>query len=183
MMSDLLDMARLEAGVEQREIRANDVGALLFSLSPTWRLMAEEKGLHFEANGPETLMVEGDNTKIRRIVQNLVLNAIKYTEQGEVRITWGEASDQQWFAEIADTGGGLQTSSAAPLAQDLESVDPDAPSPEFNAEQPQSASRGEGIGLAIVRRLCELLDTSLELHSTNEGSTFRVTFPREYDIP
>ncbi|RYX80447.1 sensor histidine kinase [bacterium] len=155
MMSDLLDMARLEAGIESREARATDAGLLLLTLCSSWRLLAEEKGLNFTSNGPETFWVEADTTKVRRIVQNLALNAIKYTKQGTIRVTWGEADDKQWFIQIADTGDGLEKSST------------DTPS-------------GEGIGLAIVRRLCALLDASLDLHSTAEGTTFGVTFPREY---
>ncbi|BCM89468.1 autoinducer 2 sensor kinase/phosphatase LuxQ [Abditibacteriota bacterium] len=181
MMGDLLDMARLEAGIESRDVRATDAGILLLTLCSSWRLLAEEKGLEFESHGPQTLWVEADATKVRRIAQNLALNAIKYTENGKVRVTWGETDDKQWFIQIADTGEGLEKSNVTPLAQDLESAAPDAPSANFQGQASRKEAGGEGIGLAIVRRLCELLDAAIDLHSTAKGSTFRVTFPREYE--
>ncbi len=180
MMTDLLDMARLEAGIETREARPFDASALLEGMCASWRALAGEKGLRFEQNGPLTLVVEGDAVKVRRIAQNLALNAIKYTQHGQVRVTWGKAEGDVWFLEIADTGDGLETSGAAPLAQNLESAAPDAPPSDFLPQKTGHSSGGEGIGLAIVRRLCELLDASIEMHSSDEGSTFRLCFPIAY---
>ncbi len=176
MMSDLLDMARLEAGIESREVHATDAGPMLLMLCSSWRLLAEEKGLRFESSGTHSLWVESDTVKVRRIAQNLALNAIKYTSEGEVRVAWGEVDSSQWFIEIADTGGGLTHSHA----QDLKPVIPGVSAPDAQEQNSPDDSGGEGIGLAIVRRLCGLLDASLDLHSTDEGSTFRVVFPREY---
>lgn len=181
LMGNMLDMARLEAGVEKRELRAVDVGRLFSSQHSAWQPLAEEKGLTLVSNGPDTLWVEGDSSKIQRIVQNLALNAIKYTEQGTVSMTWGEADSQQWFIEVSDTGVGLQTSDAARFAKTLESAAPDAPYSDLKPQTTPQTPQGEGIGLAIVRRLCELLYASVELRSTSEGSMFRVTFPREYE--
>ena len=180
MMSDLLDMARLEAGIETREARAFDASELLQGMCASWSGLAEEKGLRFESNGPQTLRVEGDPIKVRRIAQNLALNAIKYTAHGQVRVSWGETEADAWFLEIADTGEGLEKSGAVPLAQKLESAAPDAPPSTFSPQSPAHSSKGEGIGLAIVRRLCELLDASIEMNSTDQGSTFRLCFPIAY---
>lgn len=187
MMTDLLDMARLEAGQEKREQRLFDAGDLLQGASHAWGQMARQKGLEFKASGPSSLQVEGDAAKVRRVAQNLALNAVKYTGTGSVRATWGEEDAEHWFLEIADTGQGLQASSAAPLAatlqeQTLNSTEPvtgmtlqDKP-----ARATGVAPSGEGIGLSIVRRLCELLEASIQLRSSNEGSVFRVVFPRSY---
>lgn len=180
MMSDMLDMARLEAGIETRHLRATDVGQLFLNQTASWRLLSQEKGLDFHAEGPQMLLVEADSTKVRRIAQNLALNAIKYTDSGGVSVVWGEVDTMRWFLKIADTGEGLQQSNAAPLAQTLESESADAPHSDFQPQPPTKIIAGEGIGLAIVRRLCELLDASIELTSTSEGSTFLITFPREY---
>lgn len=79
MMNDLLDMARIEAGIEVRETHHMDASVLMLELCMSWRSLAEAKGLQFESDGPESLRVEGDSAKVRRIAQNLVLNAIKYS--------------------------------------------------------------------------------------------------------
>lgn len=101
-------------------------------------------------------MVQGDSIKLQRIVQNLLLNAIKYTRQGGVRLEWsGGSTSRQWQLSVTDTGPGLSTSGG------------------------QVA--GEGIGLLIVRQLCTLLDGQLRLEeSPKAGSRFTVILPQRY---
>jgi signal transduction histidine kinase len=183
MMGDLLDMARLEAGQEKRQIRSFDAGELLSAACRSWREMAEQKGLQLEADGPLSLLVEGDAAKVRRVAQNLALNAIKYTDGGSVRVSWGEDDEKNWFVEIADTGQGLEGSNAASLAATLQRADSASRSPLQDTSQTDDIPNtlGEGIGLSIVRRLCQLLDATVQLHSSPAGSTFRVAFPREYE--
>jgi signal transduction histidine kinase len=148
--------------------------------------------------------VAGDQAKVLRIAQNLLLNAFKATTQGGVRVLW-EARDEHWTLSVQDTGPGFTRGPAAPLERALKvatqeshevetraaaaadaSAAPD-PAPTLRSQSghrsPQSLS-GEGIGLSIVKRLCELLDASLELETApGEGTTFRVTFPRSYAEP
>ena len=92
LLADLMDQARLEAGHERRQITHFDVASLLKEFCDSMRPLAAERNLFLLANGPTTLMVDGDAGKIQRIVQNLVLNALKVTEQGGVKVTW-EAGD------------------------------------------------------------------------------------------
>jgi signal transduction histidine kinase len=150
-------------------------------------------------------VVEGDSAKVQRILQNLVLNALKVTELGGIRVTWGAgetaADANQWALCIQDTGPGfrmpatplrkvLEDATESALDMQQESVDPDAvslasePAPTLTSESTSRSSRlprGEGIGLSIVKRLCELLDASIELQSApGQGTTFRVIFPRHY---
>jgi len=150
-------------------------------------------------------MVDGDSLKIQRILQNLVLNAIKVTEQGGIKVTWEAGQNErrpQWALCVQDTGPGFKRGSATPLARVLKRATDEAHEVEqrnvsSNESSPQSevaptlASQtttahaqvpaGEGIGLSIVKRLCEMLDASLELESSEgEGTTFRITFPRKY---
>lgn len=205
LLNELMDHARLEAGHERRQIAHFDVAALLKDFSDATRPMAAEKGLFLVAKGETPLMVDGDAGKIQRIVQNLVLNALKATEQGGVKITWEVAGNErrpQWALCVQDTGPGFKSSSATPLERVLKratdeahiveqqnyvrkQVDPQADSAPTLASQTSSAGAkapaGEGIGLSIVKRLCEMLDASLELESSEgEGTTFRVMFPRRY---
>jgi signal transduction histidine kinase len=204
LLGDLMDQARLEAGHERRQISRFDVAAVLKEYCDTTRSVAADKGLFLVARGPEPLMVEGDPAKLQRIVQNLVLNALKVTEQGGVKVTWEPSDDErrpQWALCVQDTGPGFKRHSATPLervlkratdeAHDVEQRntesggnDPQADSAPTLASQSPSAGlppAGEGIGLSIVKRLCEMLDASLELESSEgEGTTFRIIFPRRY---
>jgi signal transduction histidine kinase len=205
LLGDLMDQARLEAGHERRQISHFDVAALLKEFSDTTRPVAAEKGLFLVAKGETPLLVDGDPAKVQRIVQNLVLNAIKATERGGVKITWETAGNErrpQWALCVQDTGPGFKALSATPLARVLKHATEEAHvveqrnvSPSQTNSQSDAAptlasqtagagapvSAGEGIGLSIVKRLCEILDASLELESSEgEGTTFRVIFPRRY---
>lgn len=202
MLNDLLSLARLEAGHEQREITAFDAAALLRDFCTASQAAATDRGLYLEMDGPDALPVKGDKTKVLRILQNLLLNAVKYTQRGGVRVTWaadkGRDTDR-WTFSVQDTGPGIDENDAAPLAQELRDAtaianettesSPDrrrdiAPAVTLrsaSAALPEGQQEGEGVGLTIVKRLCELLDAGLELATEpGRGSTFRVILPRSY---
>jgi len=199
LLSDLIDLARLEAGEEQRHLAPFDAAALLREFCESVRPLAEQRGLFLETSGPQTLPVAGDAVKVQRIAQNLILNALNITRRGGVRVLWSErsvSSLQQWLLTVQDTGPGFRSqSSAAPLERALREATAEAHQAETPADQaptlesqtePGSAGHGggEGIGLSIVKRLCELLDAGLELESSpGSGATFRVVFPRAYPQP
>lgn len=205
LLGDLMDQARLEAGHERRQIREFDVAAVLKEFCDTTRPVAAEKNLFLVAQGETPLIVEGDSAKIQRILQNLLLNALKVTERGGVKVIWAAGEDArrpQWILCIQDTGPGFKSGSATPLARVLKRATDEAHEVEQRNSPPgesgpqtesaptlpsQTSSNaghvhaGEGIGLSIVKRLCEMLDASLELESSEgEGTTFRIVFPRRY---
>jgi signal transduction histidine kinase len=205
LLGDLMDQARLEAGHERRQISHFDVAALLKEFCDSTRPIAAEKGLFLVAKGTTPLLVDGDPPKIQRILQNLVLNALKVTEQGGLKVTWEAGEDErrpQWTLCIQDTGPGFKRGSASPIERVLKlatdeaheaeqrNVSPGEASPNAesaptlasqSATSPTPVPAGEGIGLSIVKRLCEMLDASIELESSEgEGTTFRIVFPRRY---
>jgi signal transduction histidine kinase len=200
MLEDLTELARLEAGRETREISEFDAAAVATELGETLGLFASERGLFLKLEGPDVLAVEGDPVRIRRLLQNLLLNALKYTGQGGVTLSWGVENDS-WWLRVQDTGPGLVAGSGAPMVAGLKEATASAresgvkeaaqqgetsqvltPAPEgSNPTRIASAEPGEGIGLSIVKRLCELLDASLEMASSAEaGTTFRVVLPQKY---
>jgi signal transduction histidine kinase len=205
LLADLLDLARLEAGEERRKLVRFDAAQMLREFCEPLHALAAERKLFFQTEGIESLSVEGDPVKVQRIVQNLVTNALKATVRGGVRVTWEERNvedRQQWILCVQDSGPGFNPGTSAPLQRALKRATEEVQQVEELATAvgdgegkldpaPTLASRssavpspnlgGEGIGLSIVKRLCELLDASLELEtSTGEGTTFRVIFPRHY---
>jgi signal transduction histidine kinase len=205
LLTDLMSLARLEAGQEQRYISGFDAAQMLREFCDTLRPLAAERSLFLKAEGPESLSVQGDAPKIQRILQNLVLNALRATERGGVRVSWQDAGvpgREQWMICVQDTGPGLSEKDAEPVARALRNATEDAHDIEARAQargdssgqvetppalRSQSsghagaAQSGEGVGLSIVKRLCELLDASLELESMDgKGTTFRLLFPRHY---
>jgi signal transduction histidine kinase len=208
LLTDLMDHARLEAGQERRNIAEFDATAMLKQLCETLRPLATERGLFFKVEGPPALTVEGDVVKVQRIVQNLVLNALKVTTSGGIKLTWdecGSAARPQWMICVQDTGPGFRRSAATPLARVLKQATTEAREVEASRPTPIHPSTptdaaptlasqtlrnddkvpsGEGIGLAIVKRLCEFLDAGIELESgAGEGTTFRIILPRHYHDP
>ena len=182
LLDDVTDLARLQAGQEQRRVASFDAAQMLNRLSEDLRPLADEKHLYLKVTGSESLAVEGDAVKIRRIAQNLLLNALKYTVAGGVTVSWGdtpERDDGRWVLSVADTGPGFHGGPGAPLVAALAAT-PGEQRVELDARAVQQA-RGEGLGLAIVKRLCELLGASLEIDSdVGRGTTVRVLLPRHY---
>ncbi|MEO6625215.1 MAG: sensor histidine kinase, partial [Burkholderiaceae bacterium] len=116
LLEDVTSLARLQGGQEIRTVATMDAANVLRELSESVQALADERKLHLTFDGPATLMVDGDAIKIRRIVQNLVLNAIKYTRQGGVSVNWGlngGTDTDRWFIQVSDTGPGFHAGPGA----------------------------------------------------------------------
>jgi signal transduction histidine kinase len=199
MLGELMELARLEAGQETRKIGEFDASTLITELCDSKQPIAHERGLFLKGSGPSPLSVEGDADKVRRLLKNLLVNALKYTESGGVTVNWGD-EQENWWLMVKDTGPGMLSGPGTPMVAGLQEATASAkesdeksaaakgetshvlPPPEENPTRHLSHHQpGEGIGLSIVKRLCELLDASLEIASSAEaGTTFRVVFPRRY---
>jgi two-component system CheB/CheR fusion protein len=181
MMNQLLDYSRLEAGQERLEISMVDVSDMLFELCESLSPMSRDKGLWIKTEGPDQLVVQGDLVKIRRIAQNLLLNSLKYTKEGGIQVRWGRgenigepAGSDQWFLDIEDSGTGMPVSLLSKLTETSEEV-------KQVMGQSSASTTGEGIGLFIVKRLCELLKAKLLIESTEgKGTLFRILLPFSY---
>jgi signal transduction histidine kinase len=199
MLGDLMALSRLEAGLERREIHHFDAAALVAELCQSSRPFASQRALELRNDGPTSLLVEGDSGKVRRIIQNLLLNALKYTDHGGVTVSWGE-EPEKWWVDVKDTGPGLRVGAGAAMVAGLEQathfaheadnppehtlgqIVVDEPNQLVGEGRTRHHQSGEGIGLSIVKRLCELLDASLELASSApHGTHFRIRFPRRYE--
>ncbi len=201
LLNDVTSLARLQAGRESRQLEAIDVTAILTPLCEDIRPLAEQRNLYLKYAGPEGFAVDGDPVKIRRIAQNLILNAVKYTRKGGITVTWGDGKVpdfKRWYLTIADTGPGFHTASGQPMAAVLDPAhEPSSPAKSVVAQasgaqkkdsivkshgiRAMQGEAGEGIGLSIVKRLCEMLDATIEMESVkDQGTTFRILFPRHY---
>ena len=204
MLDDVMDLARLQAGEEQLEVEPFDAAQLLRELCEELHAQAEALGLYLEAGGPPSLRVEGDAVKTRRIAQNLLLNALRYTSTGGVTVSWGDSRENdpdRWMFSVKDTGPGFHAGPGAPLVSALKAatsashaierkagVDPESADPNASTtdadRRAENQVRGEGVGLSIVKRLSDLLNATIELESSAEvGTIFRVILPRHYQRP
>jgi len=186
ILNDILDFSKVEAGKLTLEVLDFDLVRLLGEVVESLALEVDKKGLKLilDVVDVEPAMVRGDPTRIRQILINLVGNAIKFTEQGEVIIRGDlESRDDQrisFCCSVKDSGIGIAGDSRAGLFEAFNQVD-------------GSMTRrygGTGLGLAIVKQLCELMDGGVTVES-DEGSgscfTFNVvlensTIPAPYQV-
>lgn len=203
LLDDVTVLARLQSGQEERKVDAVDVEPLFRELWESLEGHAKQKGLAFELQGPAPFNVRSDAVKLRRIAQNLVLNAIRYTHKGGVELSWGDCGPEdpdRWVLVIADTGPGIGTDGSSELKNALEVATQHADQVAFDSKEdkvthiededagvpapgssPQADKHGEGIGLSIVKRLCELLDATVQVDSDASGTRFEILLPRDYE--
>ena len=176
ILDDVLDLSKIEAGQLRIEPRPFDLRALLANLDSLMGQAARAKGLALRIEPPALPpgQLRGDGLRIEQILINLVSNAIKFTERGEVslRVRADEVGDVRLRlrAEVRDTGIGIAPEAQARLF---------AP---FTQADAGIARRfgGTGLGLSICKRLVELMGGAIGVHSQpGLGSTFWFELPLE----
>ena len=168
IINDILDLSRIEAGREELRIQPFAIDELLKGLIPVLEPLAREKGLVLEVCLPANLpLVRSDPVKCSHILQNLVANAVKFTEQGKVTIFAAHTGDALEIC-VRDTGIGIAESKQEIIFQEFRQAD-------------ESTSRkygGSGLGLAIARKYARMLGGDLAVRSTlGEGATFTLQLP------
>ncbi|MFD2937795.1 sensor histidine kinase [Spirosoma flavum] len=193
MLHQMTDHARLEAGLETIETKPFDAAKLLRDIVNSAQEFANARQLILKSDGPEHLPVVGDSVKVQRIVQNLLVNALKYTPTGSVSVSWSAENETRWLVSVQDTGPGLSTGPVGLLAAQLKPLSeptgiqqPDGPSrypsgevpnTQFKQESNTQSSDSEGIGLFVVKRLCEFLKASMDIETTvGHGTLIRIRF-------
>jgi len=165
-VDDFLELSRLDSEALRVTQEPLDLKAIIEEVVEGQRILAEEKGLTLTIEPWEPFGVRGDAFAIRTIVQNLVNNAIKYTERGRVTVTV-EKHDTEFRIAVSDTGVGLTPDEQRHLFQ------------EFGRIKRMEGIKGTGLGLALVKRVVEACGGCVKVHSAGKdrGSTFTVTLP------
>ncbi len=165
ILNALLDISRLDTGALKPEIGTVAIGDLLQQLRVEFRPQALEKGLSFRVL-PCSLYVRSDRRLLRRVLQNLVSNAIKYTDEGRVLLGC-RRKGSNLIVEVHDTGPGIPLSKQALIFKEFERLNTGS-----------KAVHGIGLGLSIVERVGRMLDHPIKLTSRpGYGSIFGVQLP------
>jgi signal transduction histidine kinase/CheY-like chemotaxis protein len=176
LVDDLLDLAKVEAGKVVVRAAEFDVSALFSSLRGMLRplLVSESVSLIFEPAG-DLPPLYTDEGKVSQILRNLISNALKFTEHGEVRVSVSLSSDGRSVAfAVADTGIGIAPEDQERIFQEFGQLD----------NRVQRKVRGTGLGLPLSRKLAQLLGGSLTVTSApGVGSTFVAQIPVHYVEP
>lgn len=164
IINDILDFSKIESGKLTVENNSVDIPLLLKSIYKLMYPVAEEKLIKLDFQIPEGFHSywKTDETRLRQVLLNLIGNAIKFTEQGQVQLSVCENNGQLEFA-VSDTGVGIDKERQKYIFEEFEQAD-------------TSTTRkfgGTGLGLAISKRLSALLGGDLSVESElNKGSTF-----------
>jgi signal transduction histidine kinase len=168
LINDVLDLSKIEAGQLKLALEPYSLGAVLSTVAAATESLATNKGLafHTEVDG-ELPTGRGDERRLAQVVLNLVGNAIKFTDKGEVRVHAARRGDEFEIA-VADTGPGIAVEDQARIFEEFQQVD--------NTSTRKKG--GTGLGLAISRRIVEMHGGRMSVESQpGQGATFRVTLP------
>jgi PAS domain S-box-containing protein len=165
LLNSLLDISRLDAGVVTPEIEEFPMQRVIDRLSAEFGRQASHKGLEFSSE-PCAATVRSDPNLLSEIIQNLVSNAIRYTNSGSVQMIC-ECLGDMCRLEVIDTGIGIEADQLEAIFQEF-----------HQTKTPGSSTEGFGLGLAIVRRLADLLGHDVGVESEpGKGSMFYVSVP------
>ncbi|MFP4623072.1 MAG: GAF domain-containing protein [Gemmatimonadota bacterium] len=178
LIEDLLELARAEAGQLTIEWGPVDVRDAARELGEEYRVQAERKGLAMRLDLPADLpIIRSDANRVRQILGNLFSNAVKYTEQGEIRVAvamrtrTASSGARDWIVtEVRDTGPGVPDEERDRLFEEF-------------TRGASAGAGGAGIGLAISQRLARALGGEITLESeVGAGSTFTLWLPRSEPV-
>jgi len=169
LLDDLLDLSKIEVGRMEVESIPFNLRACMNDCLRMWRPQARDKGLKLRVEGASSLpdWVQGDPTRIRQVLNNLISNAIKFTAKGSVtvKLSAEQGATGVWSIHLAcaDTGPGMTTGQVSRLFTPFDQLD---------SGQARKHG-GSGLGLAISRELARLMGGDLAVYSApGEGAVF-----------
>lgn len=170
IVNDLLDLAKVEAGKTDVRKTHIDVGQFLGAIRALMRPLATNEAVALVFEEPDAnLTIESDESKLGQILRNLISNALKFTQQGEVRVrvSLNSAQDSIVFA-VTDTGIGIAPDDQDRIFNEFTQI-----------ENPvQKHVKGTGLGLPLSRKLAALLGGAIQVESSlGAGSTFTLVLP------
>jgi len=168
LINDVLDLSKIEAGQLVLELSDYSVQDIAQTVRSTLEPLAADKKLAFKVEmAPELPPGRGDGRRLTQVLINLVGNAIKFTDTGEVAIK-AEANNGAFYVSVRDTGPGISAADQAKLFQEFQQAD--------NAITRKKG--GTGLGLAISKRIIEMHGGRIWVESrVGQGSTFAFTLP------
>jgi signal transduction histidine kinase len=175
LIDAILDLAKVEAGRMPVVMQSFDLPELIREVLDSIHPLAEKNRNTLEVDTSAAVsMIECDRTKLFQILLNLLANACKFTEDGQVRLSAGGSREAGWRFVVADTGIGMTPEALRDIFQPFVQAD-------------ASTTRrygGSGLGLALVREYVTLLDGDIQVHSVpGQGTRFTLRLPGRRATP
>jgi signal transduction histidine kinase len=168
LINDVLDLSKIEAGRLSLSLSEYSMAEVVQTVFTSIEALAVEKKLELKVIVPKDLTTgKGDEQRLAQVLLNLLGNAIKFTEQGEVSVEM-TVSNEKFLVSVSDTGPGLSEAEQKRIFEEFQQAD-------------SSSTRekgGTGLGLSIAKRIIEMHGGRIWVESTlGKGSTFRFTLP------
>ena len=168
LINDVLDLSKIEAGQLILALAEYSMADVIQTVITSVGALAAEKNLKLNVSVPADLKIgKGDQQRIAQVLLNLVGNAIKFTEQGEVRVEVG-VSNETFSISVSDTGPGISKADQEKIFEEFQQAD-------------GSSTRekgGTGLGLSIAKKIVEMHGGQIWVESTlGKGSNFKFTLP------
>jgi signal transduction histidine kinase len=168
LINDVLDLSKIEAGQLTLALNEYSMGEVVQTVFTSVEALAAEKKLELKSRIPPDLSVaRGDEQRIAQVLLNLLGNAIKFTEEGEITVEVTD-SDETFLVSVADTGSGLSEADQKTIFEEFQQAD-------------GSSTRekgGSGLGLSISKKIVEMHGGRIWVESNvGKGSAFRFTLP------
>jgi signal transduction histidine kinase len=172
LINDVLDLAKIEAGQLTLILEDYNIPEVVHSVVTATEPLAASKGLKFTAELQDNLpMAHGDARRVSQVLLNLVGNAIKFTDEGEVEIR-AMLDKGQFVLTVRDTGPGIADADQERIFGEFQQID--------NTNTRKKG--GTGLGLAISKRMVEIQGGTISVDSAlGHGSTFRIVLPVHVD--
>jgi CheY-like chemotaxis protein len=177
LISEILDLSKIEAGKVEFYIEEINIGSLISDVSATIQPLANKNGNDYIVQVDDDVgMMRADAVKVSQALINLLSNASKFTENGEIRLSVYKRCDNgfNWVHfDVRDTGIGISEEQQKKLFKEFSQAD-------------ASTTRkygGTGLGLTISRRFCRMMGGDIVVNSApNQGSTFSIKLPMDVDV-
>ena len=169
LINNILEMSRIDAGQAVLQTQSVDLNSIVDDVAAMIRLQAERKGLDFilDKGAERPPFILADPTKLRQILINLLVNAVKFTQKGTILLRVIPSAANRIAIEVRDTGIGISCGDQEKIFQ-----------PFVRTLSGEQVSEGTGLGLAISREFAHLMGGEITLEScVGEGSSFRFEFP------
>ena len=173
LINDVIDLSKIESGKIELLIKEFDLSSVIKEVEESLEVTASNKGLRLSAEVPERLMVEGDERRTKQIVMNMVSNAVKYTERGEIDIK-AKKSNGRIEISVRDTGIGIRKEHIVKLFKAFSRI----------REDGMPIHEGTGLGLYLSKKIADLLGGEIKAQSEKDkGSLFTFSLPLKHGTP
>lgn len=165
LLSMLLEMTKLESGRLKPDKQPVHIGDIMRPLAESFRALAQEKGLDLRMRYSSATVIT-DKKLLQRVLQNLLSNAVRYSDQGKVVCGVRRRSETELELQVLDTGRGIPQDKLQEIFH------------EFRQLEQQDHNPGLGLGLAIVDRMCRLMEAPISVTSIEgKGTCFSIRLP------